>query len=187
MARILPLAVPLFLMACAGDQGVKAFNAEPEAEITSHSDADEVLEGYTESFRGVVSDPDHAAEDLTATWYLDGEVVCESASPDADGISLCDVLIPATATEITLEVQDPGNAAGSDQISLTVVPTESPEAEITALNPMHADIPDRKEEGGVRTAYDERSGRAEGRALSGGEGPMRQTRRTRQAVVHGEA
>ena len=26
----------------------------------------------------------------------------------------------------------PGNAAGSDQISLTVVPTESPEAEITA-------------------------------------------------------
>ena len=52
MARILPLAVPLFLMACAGDQGVKAFNAEPEAEITSHTDADEVLEGYTESFRG---------------------------------------------------------------------------------------------------------------------------------------
>ena len=46
-----------------------------EAEITSHTDADEVLEGYTESFRGVVSDPDHAAEDLTATWYLDGEVV----------------------------------------------------------------------------------------------------------------
>ena len=65
MARILPLAVPLFLMACAGDQGVKAFNAEPEAEITSHSDADEVLEGYTESFRGAVSDPDHAAEAVT--------------------------------------------------------------------------------------------------------------------------
>ena len=132
MARILHLAVPLFLMACAGDQGVKAFNAEPEAEITSHADGSEVLEGYTESFRGAVSDPDHAAEDLTATWYLDGEVVCESASPDADGISLCDVLIPSSATEITLEVQDPGNAAGSDQISLTVVPTESPEAEITA-------------------------------------------------------
>jgi len=129
--HILPLPF-LIGVACQPDQGLKTFNAEPEAEITSHADGAEVLEGYTESFRGAVSDPDHAAEDLTATWYLDGDVVCESAAPDEDGISLCDVLISATAGQITLEVQDPENAAGSDQISLTVTPTDSPEAEITA-------------------------------------------------------
>jgi hypothetical protein len=132
MARTILVSLPLFLMACTGEQGVKAFNAEPEAEITSHADGAEVLEGYTESFRGAVSDPDHAADDLTATWYLDGDVVCESAAPDEDGFSLCDVPIPATASQITLEVQDPENAAGSDQISLTVTPTDAPEAEITA-------------------------------------------------------
>ncbi len=113
------------------DTTVKAFNAEPEAAITSHSDGDEVFEGYTESFRGAVSDPDHAADDLTATWYLDGEVICESAAPEADGITTCEALISSTASEVTLEVQDPENAAGSDQVTLNVVPTDSPEAEIT--------------------------------------------------------
>ena len=114
------------------DTGVKAFNAEPEAAITSHSDGDEVFEGYIESFRGAVSDPDHVSDDLTATWYSDGEVACESAVPDSDGISTCDVLITATTTEVTLEFQDPENAAGSNQVRLTVIATESPEAQITA-------------------------------------------------------
>ena len=44
----------------------------------------------------------------------------------------CEALITSTASELLLEVQDPGNAAGSDQVVLDVVPTESPEAEITA-------------------------------------------------------
>ena len=61
MARTTLLSLPLFLAACTGEQGVKAFNAEPEAEITSHADGAEVLEGYSESFRGAASDPDHAA------------------------------------------------------------------------------------------------------------------------------
>ena len=70
MARTCLLSIPMLLVGCS-DTSVKAFNAEPEATITSHSDGDEVYEGYTESFRGAVSDPDHASEDLTATWYLD--------------------------------------------------------------------------------------------------------------------
>ena len=76
MARRILLFPSLLLAACP-EQGVKAFNAEPEAEITSHGDGDEVYEGFTETFRGVVSDPDHSSEDLTATWSLDGEVLCE--------------------------------------------------------------------------------------------------------------
>ena len=88
MARTILVSLPLFLMACTGEQGVKAFNAEPEAEITSHADGAEVLDGYSESFRGAVSDPDHAADDLTATWYLDGEVVCESESNHGRGVGI---------------------------------------------------------------------------------------------------
>ena len=41
MARPILLLLPLFLAGCP-EQGVKAFNAEPEAEITSHGDGDEV-------------------------------------------------------------------------------------------------------------------------------------------------
>ena len=132
MPRTILLSVPVLLLACRGDNTLKTFNSEPSAEITSHSDGDEVLEGYTETFRGAVSDPDDSAADLTATWYLDDAVLCESAAPDADGISTCEAVIPADATEITREAQDPDNAAGSDQVTLSVVPTEAPDAEITA-------------------------------------------------------
>ena len=125
------LTLPGLLGGCS-DTGVTTFNANPDAEITSHGDGQELLAGYTESFRGVVSDPDHEGEELTATWYLDGEVVCVSAAADPDGASLCEVVVTAEASEITLEVQDPMNAAGSDLLTLSVIPTESPEAEITS-------------------------------------------------------
>ena len=91
-----------------------------------------MLEGFTETFRGAVSDPDDSADELTATWYLDGDVLCESAAPDSDGITTCEAVIPAGASQLVLEVQDPGNAAGSDQVILEVVATDSPEAQITA-------------------------------------------------------
>ena len=126
------LLIPLTLLACAGDQGVKAFNAEPVGEITSHGDGDEVYEGYTESFRALVSDPDHTQDSLTVTWYAAGEVACEATAAESDGLSTCDVLIASDTTEVSLEVVDPGGAAGSARVDLTVIPTESPEAEITA-------------------------------------------------------
>jgi hypothetical protein len=129
MARSILLTLPMFLAACS-DTSVKAFNAEPVAEITSHSDGDEVVEGDTETFRGSVSDPDHAASDLTATWYLDDDILCESAAPDDDGITTCESQMPATTSQIILVVQDPENAAGSDQVSLDLVINESPDGEI---------------------------------------------------------
>ena len=79
MARSILLTLPMFLAACS-DTSVKAFNAEPVAEITSHSDGDEVVEGDTETFRGSVSDPDHAASDLTATWYLADDILLRRES-----------------------------------------------------------------------------------------------------------
>jgi len=130
MARPILLLLPLFLAACRGDQGVKAFNAEPVGAITSHGDVDEVVEGYTESFRGLVSDPDDSQESLTVTWYANDEVVCESTAASSDGLTTCDVLIGPDTTEVSLEVVDPGGAAGSARVDLIVLATESPEVEI---------------------------------------------------------
>ena len=82
MKRLTPLLIPLLLSACS-ESGVKAYNVDPVAEIISHADGAEVLEGYVETFRGAVSDANHGASNLTATWYLDGDVLCEGAAPDA--------------------------------------------------------------------------------------------------------
>ena len=60
-----------------------------------------------------------------------GTSSCESATPDADGISLCDVVVPATASELTLEGKTPAMRPVAIGL-LTVTPTESPVAEITA-------------------------------------------------------
>ena len=123
--------IPLVLLACS-ESGVKAYNSEPVAEITSHVDGSEVLEGYVESFRGLVSDVNHSTTDLTVTWFMDGELLCEGAAPDVEGVSLCEGLVLSSTSEISLEVQDPALAAASAHVMLTVIPTESPEAEIFA-------------------------------------------------------
>ena len=39
------------------DSSVKAVNAKPAAEISSHSDGDTVREGFPETLRAIVSDP----------------------------------------------------------------------------------------------------------------------------------
>jgi hypothetical protein len=127
------LSLPAFLGGCS-DTGFTTFNANPDAEITSHGDGQELLEGYTESFWGAVSDSDNSAEELSAAWYLDDEVACEAAAPLDLGLTLCDIQIPADATEVSLVVQDPDNAAGSARVSFTVISTDSPQVEI--LSPM---------------------------------------------------
>ena len=126
------LGLAFTLASCRTDNSIKIFNAEPTAEITSHSDGDEVLEGAVVVFRGGVGDIDHTAGDLTTTWFLDDTIMCESAAPDVDGITTCSFTMPAEANTVALEVRDPENAAGADQVSLTVVPTASPEAKIAS-------------------------------------------------------
>ncbi|MDP6933087.1 MAG: hypothetical protein QGG40_09230, partial [Myxococcota bacterium] len=128
------------------DVSVGKFNASPTAEITSHTDLSDASEGYVESFRGVVSDPDHAGEDLTTSWYLDGELMCESAPADADGVSLCDMVMTANfnsdvlraVAEVVLEVQDPMNSVDSDLVTLSVRQTFSPSALI--ISPTADDV-----------------------------------------------
>jgi hypothetical protein len=120
----------LIALAGCNDNGVTAFNASPEAAITSHVDGAEVFEGMTVTFRGSASDPDDATATLTTTWYLGTAEACPATLADATGVTSCDIAIGLDDTEVTLEVTDPGAASGSASITLTVVPTDSPDAEV---------------------------------------------------------
>ena len=132
MSRMVSLSTIILLMACRSDKGVTAFNAKPDVSITSHNDGDVVLEGELISFRGSASDANHSPIELTATWYVGSEVLCEAITPESDDAVQCDGILLPSDTEITLEVTDAGNATSSASVNLTVTPTDAPESIITA-------------------------------------------------------
>ncbi len=105
-------------------------NADPEAVVHSHSDGEEILEAYTESFQGTVSDPDNPLSELRATWYVAGLVACAATVPDEAGNTECVVLVTETTTQVRLEVTDSEEAVGFHDITLVVLPTKSPVAKI---------------------------------------------------------
>ncbi|MDP6933955.1 MAG: hypothetical protein QGG40_13610, partial [Myxococcota bacterium] len=132
MARLVVwFSVAVILSACSG-KGEETTNAGPSAQITSHDAGAEVLEGYTESFQGVVSDADHDVSELLTYWYSGSAMVCSGASPDSAGVSTCDIVITTDSTKVTLEVKDPKHAVDSAEVSLSVYATEAPVAEISA-------------------------------------------------------
>ena len=122
----------LFLFACESDKGVTIFNPNPEAQISSHSDGDEVLEGYVITFMGNVSDANHTPDELTTIWKSGTDILCEATVANIDGTSVCEAVLTPDDTSITLEVKDTENAPGSDTISLNVIPSANPTAEIIA-------------------------------------------------------
>ena len=69
---------------------------------------------------GIVSDPDDSASTLLASWLLIGETICEMATPSDDGGTFCELSLLPGETEVLLQVRDPGNAAGTDAITLSV-------------------------------------------------------------------
>ena len=135
MRSVFPLGLGglLFLAGCpSDDDGIKAFNAEPVAAITSHASGIEFTEGETVSLRGSVSDPDDLNITLSVVWYLGEEIVCEASNPDAEGNTTCDIVPGAGDDQITLEVKDPAGAAASAWIGFSVIATSAPEVTITS-------------------------------------------------------
>ena len=135
MIRFSALAVALCstgVLAGCPDQNISAVNAHPDATVTSHADGDALLEGAEVTFHGIVSDPDHQAEDLLAAWRLGGEEICAAAAPSADGMTSCEALIDSDDSSLTLEVVDPLGAAGAAVLTLVVTPTDGPEASIVS-------------------------------------------------------
>ena len=127
--------VTALMWACDSDNSVKTVNSMPEVSITSHSDGVVLLEGYTETFRGLVTDNNHPAEELVARWYSGDEPLCDAAAPESDGLVQCVVEVTEGMSEVRLQVQDPLNAAGVAAISIVVEATEPPSAEIISPSP----------------------------------------------------
>ena len=84
------IASAFVLLAACSDAGLKTYNTDPTAEISSHVDGDTVREGYAETLRGVVGDANHSLDTLSASWVVGGDVVCDGLTPDDEGVVLCE-------------------------------------------------------------------------------------------------
>ena len=120
----------LTVIACNSDEGVKAYNSDPQAVITSHNDGDVILADEVISFRATVTDDNDPSGDLEAQWTAGTRVICSFTPPDSDGVSTCESTINEGETNIQVEVRDPQNATGLDDVTLEVIVSEPPTAEI---------------------------------------------------------
>lgn len=121
----------LGLCACESDKSLTVQNPAPQAEILHPKDGDSVPEGTPTIFWGTVNDSNHTHDELSTTWYLDGDIMCDDIVPDQDGTTSCEMTLGIDNQEITLAVRDLANARGEDSVTVVVVPTESPIAAIT--------------------------------------------------------
>ena len=131
-----PMLAVLLLVGC-NDAGLTKFNAEPTAEITSHGpDAADnppsIYEGAWVTFTGSVSDPDDTFEELVVVWYLGDEVLCEAAPADGFGGSSCEGRTDLDSHSVRMVVSDPENKTATATVQLDIVPTDAPDALISA-------------------------------------------------------
>ena len=73
MKQLLLGSIVLALACTGSDKNITTTNQAPEADITSHSDGEQIPEGVMVLFTGSVSDTNHALEDLLVTWYAGTE------------------------------------------------------------------------------------------------------------------
>ena len=101
------------------------FNNNPEANIRTPSSGAELARGEPFTAVGTVDDDDHATEDLVASWFLDGELVCEE-TVSMEGETRCDITVAAAEATLLLEVQDPMGASGDDRVEVTTINNNRP-------------------------------------------------------------
>ena len=128
--RLFNISILLSLIGCRSDEGLQKFNATPQANITSHNSGDQATEGFVVTFVGTGTDANHGIDELTATWYSGAEIICAATPLPADGATTCERIITIDDTEIILVVKDPENASGETSVSLDILPSEAPTAEI---------------------------------------------------------
>ncbi len=122
-------AVLVLLPACS-DSGVTKFNNEPTATITSHGDGDTVKEGYVAVLVGAVGDANDGFDTLAATWLVGGVEVCPETVVSVDGLVTCEHTFAIDGGAVVLQVSDPQGGSGADRVTLEVVATDAPTAEI---------------------------------------------------------
>lgn len=87
---------------------VNEVNQPPLCEITEPSDGDSGLLGTSVSFKGTVSDADHALSDLTIEWVSDKDGLLGTSIADNIGlVNLTTSSLTSNSHAITLRVTDP--------------------------------------------------------------------------------
>jgi len=127
------VAVLLFGLGCTSEDKLSVRNAIPVALITSHTATEAVREGDLLTVIGTVSDDTDAPSTLSVTWYAGDAPVCAPSPPLDDGITICEVVVPAAEElKIRLEVRDPNNALGEDTVTLEITENQAPEVALSA-------------------------------------------------------
>ena len=124
------------LTACDSDKGIKAYNMDPNVTISSHAFGAEVQENIATTFIAQTSDGNHTEDELLAKWIAynaDGEetATCDWLTPDQDGITACVLALSGDTTRLVVNVKDPVDASGSDEIDITIIQDSPPTATIT--------------------------------------------------------
>ncbi len=134
-ALLLPASLAMMLVACGdkseaddGSGDASPENAAPTARIDSHVDGDTEREGYGFTLSGSVGDADGAIGALSVVWTADGTVLCEGTAADEDGTTTCATELDPGDAEIQLQVTDEDGASASAAVSLTINPTDAPDA-----------------------------------------------------------
>ena len=126
------LIFPFILLACESEKAIQAYNSNPEATITSHSDGALLPTGTEIVFAARVSDANHGAEELTVLWKSDARTLCEEETVDPSGEVLCTVVLEEDDSTIIVQVTDPEGASGIDSLDLTLETNSPPIVEITS-------------------------------------------------------
>lgn len=136
-------ALLLLLVACS-DAGLTKYNSLPEAQILSPVVGESLREGTVLLLRGAASDPNDAARELSARWFVDDNPVCEPITPNSDGTVECGSIVPGATFRVDLEVLDPEGAGAVASVSVGVIDDLPPSAEITlptGTETLYADEP----------------------------------------------
>lgn len=70
------IIISLLFMGCRSDDGLKVYNTEPNATITSHDDESTFTDAVEYTFEGSVSDSNHQNEQLLVRWSTNEREVC---------------------------------------------------------------------------------------------------------------
>lgn len=125
MRTFLPTLLPL-LWACSSEEGVKIYNSDPTATITSHTDGEIFFEAVEYTFIGQVSDENHSNTNLKVVWSTDTQELCPESTPDVNGETSCLATLNPSDTKLKLQVTDPEGAAFLTNIAIDVQETDAP-------------------------------------------------------------
>ncbi len=136
------LVASLCLLATMGCQEhkISAFNSTPEAQITSHTSDDAIIEGVPVTFRGMVTDDDDRSDRLTTHWMIGVTEACTDVAPSADGSTFCELTLgPEDETDgqtrVSLTVLDPQNASATVHLNLAAIANIPPTVSIISPAP----------------------------------------------------